>query len=294
MKFSVSLYSFYRSIKMNGLSPMDCIAKAKEMGFDAVEAVDFVNFDCPLDEMPARAKEIKAEADRCGLAISSLAIGADLIHGCDGDTKAEIQRIKAFVDAAASMGAPKMRHDITRGYNRESGKACSYETLVPMLAESCREIAEYAQSKGVMTMTENHGFFSQDSYRVEALFNAVAHPNFALLCDMGNFLCADENPALSVARVAPYTRYVHAKDFVVKSYADANPGEGSFQSRGGNYLRGTIIGHGNVPVKQCLHILHASGYDDTIAIEFEGMELPEDALRIGLANLKRYWSEVTA
>ena len=52
------------------------------------------------------------------------------------------------------------------------------------------------------------------------------------------------------------------------------------------------MGHGNVPVKQCLHILKAAGYDGTIAIEFEGMEPAVDAMRIGLANLKRYWSEV--
>ena len=97
---------------------------------------------------------------------------------------------------------------------------------------------------------------------------------------------------MAVSRVAPYARYVHAKDFIVKSFFDADPGEGSFRSRAGNYLRGTIIGHGNVPVKQCLHILKSAGYDDTISIEFEGMELPEDALRIGLANLKKYWNEV--
>ena len=57
-------------------------------------------------------------------------------------------------------------------------------------------------------------------------------------------------------------------------------------------LRGTIIGHGNVPVKHCLHLLKAAGFDGTISIEFEGMEPCVDAVRIGLANLKKYWSEV--
>lgn len=292
MKYAVSLYSFYNALKKNLITPMECIAKAKELGFDAIEAVDFVNFACPPEEMLAEAAKIKTEADRHGLEISSVAIGADLIHGCEENPTAEIERVKRFVDVTAALGAKRMRHDITRGYAPGSGKCCSYDALIPTLAPACREIADYAQTKGVMTMTENHGFFSQDSERVEKLYNAVNHPNFALLCDMGNFLCADENPAMAVARVAPYVRYVHAKDFVVKSFYDANPGEGSFQTRSGNYLRGTIIGHGNVPVKQCLHILKAAGYDDTVSIEFEGLEMPEDALRIGLANLKRYWSEV--
>lgn len=294
MKYSVSIYSFFSAIRKGVITPMECIQKAKELGFDAVEAVDFVNFgDCKTqEERMQRAKEIKAEAGKYGLEVSSLAIGADFINGSGGSREQEIARVKEYVDVAAALGASRMRHDITQGYSKDSGKYCSYESLIPSLSEAVREITEYAAGKGVMTMTENHGFFSQDSDRVEKLYTAVGHPNFALLCDIGNFMCADEDPSLAVARVAPYAKYVHAKDFVWKSFYDADPGEGAFQTRAGNYLRGTIIGHGNVPVKQCLRTLKAAGYDDTIAIEFEGMEDPVDALRIGLANLKRYWSEV--
>ncbi|WP_322173449.1 sugar phosphate isomerase/epimerase family protein [Acutalibacter caecimuris] len=290
MKFSVSLYSFFSAIRNGELTPLACIAKAKEMGFDAIEAVDFVMGASSPEEMPEQAKKIKEEADKQGLAISSFAVGADLLNGMDGsgDTAKEIARVKSMVDIAAILGAPRMRHDITMG---QKGSPRSYAALVPQLAESVREITEYAAGKGIVTMTENHGFFSQDSERVELLYNTVNHPNFGLLCDIGNFTCADENPATAVARVAPYTRYVHAKDFIIKNYYDNDPGEGAFQTRAGNYLRGTVIGHGNVPVKQCLHILKAVGYDDTIAIEFEGMEPALTAIRVGLANLKRYWEE---
>lgn len=288
MKFSVSLYSFYSAIKAGELTPVQCIAKAKELGFDAVEAVDFVNFQCPEDQMPDKARALKAEADKLGLEFSSLAVAADLLNGSGGDTAKEIQRVKNYVDLAVLLGAPRMRHDITQG----TEPAQSYDSLLPRLAEAVREITQYAAEKGVLTMTENHGFFSQDSQRVEKLYTAVGHPNFKLLCDMGNFLCADEDPALAVARVAPYTAYVHAKDFIRKSFYAEDPGEGAFQTRAGNYLRGTVIGHGNVPVKQCLRTLKAAGFDGTVAIEFEGLEPAVDAVRIGLENLKRYWAEV--
>lgn len=292
MKYSVSLYSFFSALRTGALTPKDCIAKAKELGFDAVELVDFVNFNCDPSQYFNRSEEIKNECERQGLEISSLAVSADFLNGSGGDTAAEVKRVKGFVDVAAALGSPRMRHDITAGYPRNSGGFKSYESLVPALADAVREVAEYAQGKGVATMTENHGFFSQDSERVEKLYNSVGHPNFGLLCDIGNFMCADENPALAVARVAPYTRYVHAKDFVLKSFYDSDPGEGSFRTRAGNYLRGTIIGHGNVPVKQCLSILKGAGFDGTVAIEFEGLENPVDAVRIGLANLKRYESEI--
>ena len=290
MRYSVSLYSFFSAIQKGELTPLDCVAKAAELGFDAVEAVDFVNFHGDFEERKVQALELKQAAADQGLAISSLAVGADFLNGCQGDTEKEIQRVKEWVDLAALLGAPRMRHDITQGV--QGAKAQSYESLVPVLAEAVGEVAEYAAQKGVGTMTENHGYFSQDSQRVERLYTAVNHPNFGLLCDMGNFLCADEDPALAVARVAPYTRYVHAKDFLWKSFYSDDPGEGAFRSRSGNFLRGTIIGQGCVPVKQCLGILKAAGFDGTIAIEFEGLEPPVEGVRIGLANLKKYWSEL--
>lgn len=77
---------------------------------------------------------------------------------------------------------------------------------------------------------------------------------------MGNFLCGDVEPSAALGRLAPFVRYVHAKDFIVKEGAGARPGRGFFRSRGGRYLRGTIIGHGDVPVAACLGILKEAGY----------------------------------
>ena len=115
MKYSVSLYSFYNALKRNLITPFACIEQAKDLGFDAVEAVDFVNFDCVPEERLERAAEIRSEAERLGLEISALAIGADFINGSDGDTKKEIERVKSYVDVAAALGAPRMRHDVTQG-----------------------------------------------------------------------------------------------------------------------------------------------------------------------------------
>ena len=74
----------------------------------------------------------------------------------------------------------------------------------------------------------------------------------------------------------------------MKSGQEPNPGEGFFLSRGGNFLRGTIIGHGDVPVLQCLRALKRTGYDGYLSIEFEGMEDCIQGISVGLANLRRY------
>ena len=288
MKFSVSVYSFMQYIQDGRLTPFSCIEKVKEMGFDAIEYVDFA---FPEDEDPTEyAKKLRAEADRVGLAISNYAVGADFLNGSDGDLEAEVERLKAQVDIAAILGCPTMRHDVTGGIANRTYQG--YDKVVERLAKGCRAVAEYAAQKGIRTMTENHGFFSQDSLRVEKLINTVASDNFGQLVDMGNFLCADDDPVTAVGRCAPYAFYVHAKDFIVKSGQGVNPGQGFFLSRGGNFLRGTIVGHGDVPVVQCLRALKGAGYDGYIAIEFEGMEDCVKGVAIGLENLKRYVAEV--
>ena len=288
MKFSVSVYSFMQYIQDGRLTPFSCIEKVKEMGFDAIEYVDFA---FPENEDPTEyAKKLRAEADRVGLAISNYAVGADFLNGSGGDLEAEVERLKGQVDIAAILGCPTMRHDVTGGIANRTYQG--YDNVVERLAKGCRAVAEYAAQKGIRTMTENHGFFSQDSLRVEKLINTVASDNFGQLVDMGNFLCADDDPVTAVGRCAPYAFYVHAKDFIVKSGQGVNPGQGFFLSRGGNFLRGTIVGHGDVPVVQCLRALKGAGYDGYIAIEFEGMEDCVKGVAIGLENLKRYVAEV--
>lgn len=288
MKFSVSVYSFMQYLKDGRLTPIDCIGKAKEMGFDAIEFVEFV-FPEGVDPMEY-AKQLRAESDRVGLPISNFAFTADFLNGCGGDIQAEIERVKGMIDIAEVLGCPTIRHDVTRGPDPRSYKG--YDNIVEQLAVGCRAVTEYAKTKGIKTMTENHGTFSQDSLRVEKLINTVANDNFGQLVDMGNFLCADDDPAVAVGRCAPYAFYAHAKDFIVKDGNSANPGEGFFSSRNGNYLRGTIIGHGDVPVLHCIRALKNAGYDGYLAIEFEGMEDCIMGISIGLANLKRYVAEV--
>lgn len=286
MKTSVSSYSYSNYMNNSGKNQLDLVPLAKEMGFDAIE---FTELRPSEGESQADfARRIRAEADRVGIEISSYTIGADLLNADSLDE--EVERLKGQVDIAAILGVKVMRHDATGGYKGAERTYKTFEDALPTLAEGCRRVTEYAATKGIQTTVENHGQFAQDSVRVEKLVHAVGHPNFGLLCDIGNFLCADDPSVTAVSRVAPFARHVHVKDFHVKSGSEPNPGKGYFTSRGGTYLRGAILGHGNVPVYQCLRILKQSGYDGYVSIEFEGIEDNLPALEIGLANLKNYIS----
>ena len=288
MKFAVSSYSFQQYLADGRLTQLDCVEQAAELGFDAIE---FTDLEPPAGVSEAEyAVQIRERCGRFGLAVSNYTVRADFLQQ---DPEAEARRLKGKVDTAQLLGSSSLRHDAAWGFG-DGRNSRGLDNVLERLAGGCRAVTKYAASKGIRTMVENHGFFLQDPDRVERLINAVGHPNFGWLCDMGNFLCADEEPARACGKAAPYVCYAHAKDFLVKSGEGANPGEGFFRSRAGNYLRGTIIGHGAVPVKQCLGILKREGYDGYLGVEFEGMEDSLLGIRIGLANLKRYLAELDA
>ena len=288
LDIGVSSYSFSKLVRKGDLTELGVVAQAKEMGFDFLE---FAAITVPEGErLESYADRLRKEADRVGIPIQCYAIWADFINGSGGDVKAEAERLQSEIRVAEILGAPRIRHDATRGFNKEHRGPRDFDAALPILAEGCRLVTRYAADRGIETMVENHGQFCQDSERVEKLANAVNHPNFGLLVDMGNFLCVDEDPCTAFGRVLPYAFHVHAKDFHVKPGYLSNPGAGWFTSRAGNYLRGAVVGHGEVAVAQCLELIQQSDYDGALAIEFEGMEDPILGISVGRDNLLWYLS----
>jgi sugar phosphate isomerase/epimerase len=279
MKTCVSSYSFGRYFETLGAEGV--AEKAKDFGFSAIEFTDGGWTDnLSLDT----AKRVRAKVEELGLVIPAFCVGADFLNG---DPDATLEHLRRCADFAAALGAYAMRHDVAQ-QPRIRRYHIGYNDVLPTLASACREVTKYAEQLGVYTMTENHGYFSQDAGRVESLINVVGHPNFGALIDIGNFMCVDEDPVVSVGIMAPYAFHVHAKDFHFKPGVLDYPGKGWFITRAGNYLRGAVIGHGDAKVQQSIGVLRRSGYDGYVSIEFEGIEDNLLGIKLGLENLERY------
>lgn len=279
MKIAVSSYSFFQAIREGRMDYMDVIPAAKEMGYEGIEIVRYNQTD---EEMRSLAPKLKAQSEEYGLPIIAYMVGADFLKNGQDE---EVLRLRGEVEIAALMGAPRMRHDSTAGKDAE-GRQYTVEEALPIVAEGYRRVTEFAAGLGVHTMIENHGYFFQDSARVKKLIETVNHPNFGWNMDMGNFMCADETPVEAVKVAAPMAVHAHAKDFHYKAKGEYVPRQGWFGTRGGNSLRGSIIGHGEVNVPECLKILREAGYDGWLSVEFEGIEDCLMALRADLANLR--------
>lgn len=283
MKIGVSSYSFQQLINSGDETQLSIMKKAKEMGFDGIE---FIDLSAP-EGMSEKdyASLIREESEKLSLPVIAYTVSANLLN--DEGLDAEVERICRKVDVAAILGAGNMRHDAAWSVPEDIKSHAGFEQVLPVLVEGCKKVTEYAKEKGIVTMIENHGFFCQDSAKVEKIVCGVGDPNFGVLLDIGNFSCADENSAVATGNLARYIKHIHAKDFHIKNGNGLNPGQGFFKSRGGNYLRGSIIGHGDIPVYQCLSIAKSAGYDGFVSVEFEGMENCLTGIEVGFENLKK-------
>ena len=285
MRLGVSNYSFAKHMKATGCTMEDVCDLTKKFGFDCI---DFTQDSVKgaLDPV-ARATELRAYCDSIGLAIGAYTVGANLTGGewSEAAQADWIEKLKVHVDVAAAYGVNVMRHDV--GFSLPEGK--TWADSVPYVAPIIREVTQYAKTKGVRTCSENHGLIFQEAERMEAVFAAVNDSNYGWLVDIGNFLCADVDPLAAIPRALPYVMHVHVKDFLYfdPKKLEVLPGALLFANRNGNYLRGTILGHGTIPVVECIRLFHNAGYDGGLTLEFEGLEDPLTAIEASLSYMKK-------
>ncbi len=276
MKLGVSSYSYSKHFRQTGENYFQVCDRAKKTGFSGIEFIDLSLEIQPSQSLMTLAQDIREHCEKIGLSVIAYTVSADFLKS--DDSSGEIGRLKDCIDIASCLGAGLLRHDGT--WMREG----NWREAVRKLAPSVREVTEYAAQKGIRTCTENHGYFLQDSNRVEELILAVDHPNYGWLVDIGNFACADEDSVHALEIAAPYAFHVHAKDFLIKKNCQ-KPGSQWFPTRSGNWLRGTVPGHGVIPIASCVGILRRSGYDGWLSYEFEGMEENLPAIEDGFSYL---------
>ncbi len=287
MKLAVSSYSYVKSKN----SDVEIIRRAAETGFDGVEFVELLEGkDVTLSEKVAYAESLRREAEACGITIPAYAIDGSLYHGDAEADRAAVERLKNEATIAAALGATVMRHDAvyTEFIN---GRVVSFDRMLPTIAENARTVTEYAQTLGVRTCSENHGRLVQDIDRMEKLYNAVAHDNYGLLLDVGNFAAADVSSTEAVSRLAPYAIHVHVKDMQIIPYgAPYDTSRKYIMSRGANRLAPCTLGEGDIPVAHCIEILKRATptYDGWVSLEYEGKKNCLEEIPKSFARMKEY------
>ena len=293
MKFGISVYSISRKIIKGEITPQQAVEwLAKEA--DA-EIIEIVPFGIDLINNAGLAKELQKVAADNGSSITNYSLNASFLLITQDEYKEEIARVKRHIDAAAELGVSTMRIDAS-GYRRnpEDNTIANFIADLPLIVDTYGELCNYAKQYGLVILLENHGFHLNGSDRVGAILAKVACENFSHQLDVGNFLCVDENPEIAVKRLAAEAMTLHMKDFYVRD-EDNDPGDATqfdcsgawFRSQHGNFLRGSILGQGDMDMRKIARLIKSSGFDGSVYLEYEGMEDCYYGTKVGFDNMKR-------
>ncbi|MFK2819491.1 sugar phosphate isomerase/epimerase family protein [Flavobacteriaceae sp. LMIT009] len=261
-KLSLAQWSMNKMIRFDSVSPYTFAAKAKEWGFEGIEYVsqlytrELAKYDNVEEGMKAIVERCKQESEAAGVKNVLIMVDreGDLASPDEAARNQAVENHKKWVDAAAELGCHAIRVN-TSGTNDPAEYLASAQ-------DGLRKLSEYAATKNINVIVENHGGLSSDAPKLVEVINAVNMPNCGTLPDFGNWCitwgengCDETYPDMydGLERLMTVAKAVSAKahDFD----ADGNETEK-------DYVR-------------MLQIVKDAGYTGYIGVEYEGEKLGE-------------------
>lgn len=205
LKLSLNAFSFNPQLqnhlqgKSPGLSLFELLEFCAQHDFEAIDPTGYYFPGYPEVPTDAYLNEFKRRAFSLGLDISGTGIRNDFAQP-DADARAaDVARAKAWIEAAARLGAPVLRvfaGAVPKGYENKWDEAANW------MIDALRECAEHGAKFGVLVGVQNHGDMLQTAARTIKVVKRVDSAWFGVIVDTGNMMTPD--PYDDIARVVPY------------------------------------------------------------------------------------------
>jgi sugar phosphate isomerase/epimerase len=254
----------YRETVLAGdMDPITFPEIARGLGIDAVEYVNTFYFDKAEDF--TYLGELKKRADSEGVK------GVLIMCDAEGDLGASSEEARTaavtnhhkWVEAASFLGCHAIR------VNASSDSSLSPEEQQKLAADGLRQLCEFADSREINVVVENHGGLSSNAQWLAGVMQMVDHPRVGTLPDFANFEIREGevyDRYQGVTELMPYAKAVSAKshDFDEAGNETAT-----------DYLR-------------MMKIVLDAGYRGYVGIEYEGANLSEpDGIQATKSLLER-------
>lgn len=258
MKLSVSAWCVQEKLFKGTMSLTDFINLCHENGVKYVELLDcFWKDDSSIDLCMDLLKKYDMK-------VSAYSIGNDFVQEDAAKRRNQVEMVKKGIETACRLNTKLLR--IFSGSQKEG---ITFDTAREWIVEGLKESADYAKEKGITMVLENHGLFAGKGAQVKGLIDEVGSEYLKANTDLGNFLLVNDNPLDAVKTLNNKIGFVHFKDF--KEVPKTEPG---YDGIDGRRYQGTILGEGQVEMKEAVEYLDSIGYDGYLSIEFEGTKDP--------------------
>ncbi len=259
IKISLAQWSFHKALMSKEMDNLDFAAKASSLGFEGIEYVNQFFKDKAQDTAYLAQMTLKAKA----AGVRQLLImvdGEGYLGDADESKRAEaINNHRKWVDAAAFLGCHSIRVNA-------HGEGAS-EEVAKYAVDGLSKLSDYAATKNINVLVENHGGYSSNGTWLAGVMAAVNKTNCGTLPDFGNFCvkrqddkiwdspCIEEYDRYKgVGELMPYAKAVSAKSYEF--------GELGFET--------------TIDYLKMLGIVKDAGYSGYIGVEYEGSRMSEE------------------
>jgi len=259
--------------------------RAAELQVTAVEMFEVAGAGYPA-VIPDResAKKVRAALNERGLHVCCWSAYANLYT--DTDAEASLCR---QAELACEIGSPFLHHTLLPGLKLGEDSP-AFEEAMEMVVESAARIAKYAEPLGITCIYEDQGMYVNGVENFGFFLREMKNRcrNVGVCGDVGNIFFVDEKPEDFFRAFAKDICHVHMKDYLRKETKTA-PGKSWLRTKGGAWLRDTVIGDGVADIETCLNILKSAGYTGVFALENGHPEPFEDGVRQAVEIVSRFW-----
>ena len=263
-KLSLAQWSLNQYVRTEKKSPFHFASQAKEMGFEGLEYVsqlykfeiEKLGFDVVIDSLNKISK--KESMQNILIMVDD---EGDLADPDENKRNQAVENHKRWVDAASKLGCQSIRVN-TFGTNDP-------EIWKTTVVDGLRKLSEYAATKNINVLCENHGWLSSNPVELMKAIKAVNMENCGTLPDFGNWCVRRKEVNKKwgdCAEVYP-DKYEGTK--MMMSAAMAVSAKSYDFDEAGNET--------TIDFVKMLQIVKDAGYTGFIGVEYEGSGLDEPA-----------------
>ena len=255
-RLSLTTWSLHRLLaaEHDALRLVEVPARMREAGIGTLE---ICHFHFP-DTGPETLQAVRAALDAADVELFSILIDMGDISSADpARREADIQAIQGWIDVAGRLGAKVVR--VVAGESAPDDEAALGRSIAAL-----RQLAHYAEARGVRVLTENFKALASTAENCRRILDELGGA-VGLCADIGNFPA--ERRIAEFRAVAPRAESVHVK----ASYdGQGRPDE--------------------TELRQCLDATRAAGFDGPYTLVYDRQGDPWE----GIDRLRRIVAPYTA
>ena len=263
-KLSLAQWSLNQYVRTEKKSPFHFASQAKEMGFEGLEyvsqlykfEVEKLGFDVVIDSLNKISK--KESMQNILIMVDD---EGDLADPDENKRNQAVENHKKWVDAAAKLGCHSIRVN-TFGTNDP-------EIWKTTVVDGLKKLSEYAATKNINILCENHGWLSSNPVALMSAIKDVNMKNCGTLPDFGNWC---------VKRTAINEKWGDCAEVYPDKYQGTKmmmPAAMAVSAKSYNFDE-----NGNettIDFVKMLQIVKDAGYTGFVGVEYEGDVLDEKA-----------------